>query len=303
MSTSKTACLSATRWIGQWYGPIALGVILCLVYAPTGVWMWDRWSAADSYYSHGVLVPLVSGVIVYMSRRRLAAMSWSGSAWGLSLLAIGALMQVVSAFGRIHFLSGCSLLPLLAGLVVYIAGWRVLRVLAFPIIFLFFMVPMPLMLIHKLNFSLKMFASGSAVTILDRFMGLAINWEGSKVHFFGGDVLVVDDVCSGLRSLVSLVAFAALYAYFSKVSIPKRGVLLLAAVPLAVVCNIVRITVLCLVASRYGSAAAGGWVHDVSGYAVFLVALVLLFGLEVILRAIPGGKRPARSVDDGVSST
>ena len=276
---------------------------MCLVYWPTAVWMWDRWWAADSYYSHGLLVPLVSGVLAYRSRERLGTLTWSGSSWGLVLLAVGALMQLVSAFARIHFLSGYSLLPLLAGLVLYVGERRVLGELLFPIVFLFFMVPMPLVLIHKLNFQLKMFASGSAAAILDRLVRLAIHWEGSKAYFPGGDVLVVDDVCSGLRSLVALVAFATLYAYLSKVSTPKKVLLLLAAIPLAVMCNILRITALCLMASRYGSGVAGGWVHDASGYAVFIVALVALFGLESLFRAIPGRKRPGHPVGTEADST
>ena len=118
MSVSRPIQAQAARWLGQWIGPLALGLVLCLVYWPTAVWMWQRWWAADSYYSHGVLVPVVSVVLVYMCRRRLSEMTVSGSAWGILLLSMGALGQLVSAFGRIHFVSGYSLIPLLASVFV-----------------------------------------------------------------------------------------------------------------------------------------------------------------------------------------
>ena len=88
--------------------------------------------------------------------------------------------------------------------------------------------------------------------------------------------LLVGDVCSGLRSLIALLALGALFAHLVRISSVKKGVLFVSAAPIAIAVNATRIFLLCLVAEVYGTKAATGWFHDVSGLLMFLLAFLAL---------------------------
>ena len=256
--------------------------------------MWERWHVSTGYYSHGPLVvPIAVGTAWLIIRTRgLAMHSTRGSRMvAIAALAGALLIHLASMYARVIFVSGFMMLPILAAFVLYLGGWPMLSRLWFPIVFLGFMVPLPDLTIYNLNFNLKIFAADASTAIVNA-VGIPAYLKGSDIFLQGEKHLTVEDACSGLRSLISLLAFATLFTYACKLRGYKRFLLLLSAVPIAVAANVVRIAVLTIVANNYTVelATPGGWVHDLMGFVVFVVAFCIMFILEELYDLLPGAK-------------
>jgi len=260
---------------------LGAGAAFLLVYVPTFIWMWDRWFARDSYYSHGILIPFVTIFLIWHQREELASTKKTNSALGLPLIIVGMITHAFGSLMRVYFISGFSMLLVLTGLILYFYGRAVFKKIVFPILFLAFMIPVPLVIITNISFKMKLFAADIAASILNN-SGIPAIQEGSIIRMRHTQV-VVDDVCSGLRSLISLMALGSIFAYWMKSVMIKRLILFLATIPIAIVTNVFRIIFLSSVAEIWGAQYAGGLFHDASGFLVFVVAFILLFMLGRIL--------------------
>ncbi len=256
---------------------LIVGVLFLLTYFPTLIWMWDRWFARDSYYSHGILVPFVSAFLVWQQREELAGTPRKPSVWGWRLIVLGLLIHIASSLVRVYFTSGFSMLIVLCGLILHFYGKDVLSKVYFPVGFLFFMMPMPLLVIVNISFQMKLFAAEIAERILNG-MGLLAVRTGSIIRMRHAFV-IVDDVCSGLRSLISLAALGAIFAHWLKGPYYKKILLFLMTAPIAVVTNVCRVVFLSSVSEIWGPKYATGFLHDASGFAVFALAFVMLTGV------------------------
>jgi exosortase len=197
---------------------IAVLILLALLVALfwwTGGWMISRFEHAGGYYSHGYLVPFVVAFLLWRKREALAACPKQAYLPGLYLLVPALLTQLLATLLQVGFLSGLALLGVVAGLVLTLLGPQCFRLALFPMIFLAFMVPMPESVIDTISFRLKILSAGVATNVSD-LLGLVAVREGSIIHIQNGK-LVVDDVCSGLKYLIALMAFSALYAHLSTV--------------------------------------------------------------------------------------
>jgi len=237
--------------------------------------MVNRWDAPSSYYSHGYLIPPVAILLIWMKREEIAAAPASGSKLGLALLSLGLLVHLASLCLRVYFTSGFSMLLTAFGGVLFLFGPAVAKLVGFPIAFLVFMIPLPLATIAELSLRLKLAATAIAVGLVSR-LGVTLIQDASKIHLETGS-LTVGDVCSGLRSLISLLALGALFGAIRPMPWPRHALLFVLSAPIAVAANVVRIILLCLVANTWGTEATEGFVHDASGIVVFAVALGLLF--------------------------
>jgi len=245
-------------------------------------WMIARWQETGSYYSHGWLIPLISVALVFARRKQISALPIRPCAWGVGVLAAAALLQIVATAWQVGFLSGFALIGVLAGLILALMGTKMFGELLFPIVFLAFMVPVPEVLIEKVSFNLKLLAAGIASGVME-FLGLAVVREGSYIRVPDGNV-VVDNVCSGLKYLIALAAFGALYAYISPLKRGLKFVLFALSMPISFAANVFRVTLMALVAYVWGVAAAEKWYsHDLFGILLFVVALALLWAVESAL--------------------
>ncbi len=156
--------------------------------------------------------------------------------------------------------------------------------LALPIGFLIFMVPLPYIVYDALAFPLKLFVAKFSVISL-KAMGVIVLREGNII-MFPNTVLEVADACSGLRSLMSLIALAVAFAFMSQKTSFKRTFLILMAVPIAILTNMIRVIVTGFLAQYYGAAAAEGFFHEFAGLAVFALAMVLLVLSGTLLRKV-----------------
>ncbi len=286
--------------MGAKWGLVAVAGLMIAGWWLTFYEMWHRWFPAwhskvmtlserltegDSYYTHGPLVPLTSLGIAWYVYKRVGVpihRTPSSAAVGWAALAFFLFFHLVSVYARVTFVSGFAFVGVIGALVLIWGGWPLLWAYGLPVGFLSFMVPLPEVWIGDLNFQLKGIAGSWSVWLLIHVFGIPTVLDGSFVYLPGDKSLVVENVCGGLRSLISLVWFASLFAMVCRVKGLWRLFMLAMAVPVAVVCNVVRITSLNLVAHYFSVADAGpgSAFHDLSGLLVFAVALGILFGIE-----------------------
>jgi exosortase len=276
-------------WAGRrWFvWPTILSGLVLLLYAPVLknlVLQW--WSDPD--YSHGFFVPLFSGYILWRQRERWLKAEIKPSNFGL-LVMLGAVgLLLVASLGAELFTTRFSLLVLLAGMVLFLAGWKFLRAVSFPLCFLIFMIPLPQIVYNQITFPLQLIASRFAAFWLE-LVHVPVLRDGNILVFSNYSLEVVE-ACSGIRSLMTLISLALIYGYLLEPRLWVRIMLVSLMVPIAIVSNAIRIMGAGVMAHRFGPAAAEGFLHEFSGWVIFLVALVLLFASHWILRRI--GKVP-----------
>ena len=295
------------------YGVISvLTILMFVMFFPV---MWRKWFESDSYYSHGPLIPIVSAYLIYRMRDQLAALEPEPEWIGLPVLLFGVFMRVFAAFMAVNFLTGFSLVIVLAGLSLLLLGRKITWKLLFPIIFLVTMIPLSQISITKISYELKTFAAEIAARILPH-VGIPVHKAGSMIEWImpntsivdpRTDRLIIDDVCSGLRSMIALLAFGAVFAYISPGGTRKRLELFAASIPCSVIANMTRIVIITLIAYLWGSQVAttneyipnpfasagpdgikhGYTIHDATGILIFVVAFIGFFTYEKLLNRPP----------------
>ncbi len=288
---ATTAVVSSPRVVASVVAPLAAFLLL---YARVLAKLVHDW-ATDDNYSHGFLIIPLALYFAWERRERLAERPVRPSALGLVVVVLGLAVLAAGVLGVELFLTRVSILVVVAGAVIFMLGWRCLRVLAFPLAFLLLMIPIPAIVFNHIAFPLQLLASrvGEAALML---AGVPVLREGN-VMTLANTTLEVAEACSGIRSLVSLLTLAIVYGYFTERRTWLRVVLALAAVPIAITANGLRVAGTGLAAHFVGPAAASGFLHTFSGWLVFVVALGLLV---IVHRAIAwvagrGGADPDRT--------
>jgi exosortase D (VPLPA-CTERM-specific) len=248
----------------------------------------DWWM--DENYSHGLLVPFVIGFILWREWDDLKAGIEDGTVeFGLAICALALILLVAGMLGSELFTTRISMVLMLAGILVYLFGPRIVRVLAVPFALLLLAIPIPQIIFNKIAFPLQIWASKMAVWGI-RLFEIPTVRSGNVIDILpvGSTQTVsleVVEACSGIRSLMTLVTLALVLAYFTRL---KRGpadllraVLLMAsAIPIAVMTNAARVTTSGVLTYYYGKPATEGTWHEVSGWLVYTVALVLLLAVN-----------------------
>lgn len=245
-------------------------------------WMISRWNWASADMSHGWLIPLVSIYMVWWKRNDLRQSIKTINCWGLVIIIISLLFYLLGLRVQQTVIVLLSLISLLWGCVYFVYGGKVARIFFPSCAYLVFCIP--LTFLDYLTFPLRMVSSTVSVMLLNGF-GISVTQLGTAIHVNagGGFSLDVAHPCSGLRYLLAMVALTVAYAYFTQKSPLKRGLLSLAAIPLAMAGNIARITLIAVVGILFGEKFAIGFYHDYSGYVVFGVATLLMLGLGSLL--------------------
>lgn len=244
-------------------------------------WLWHVWHSEVFDVSHGPLVPFVSAFLIYWNRKKIAdqpmAMCWSA----LLGVALALLMHWVGMRGAQPRLSVLSVILLFWSIACLLIGWKKARFLIFPAAMLVFMIPFNF-LEQQVAFPLRLIVTDSSVWIANH-LGIAVRKVGSQIFDVSGRYQYdVAAACSGIRSLTTLLCIGAVFGYLTQDKAWKRMVLFLAAIPLAVVGNIVRVTLIIIAADWFGQ-GAGAKVHDMGGFVIFVVVLMCLFGIGNIL--------------------
>jgi len=253
-------------------GILISGMIAFLYYGNLK-WLWGRWMENPDY-SHGPLIPLISLFIVYQKRNQIREIDVRGSIIGIYFILLAVLIYIVSMRAQVNFALSYSLIVLLCGIVLFLGGKQLFFKLAFPICFLFFMVPFWTGAIIKLSNALKVLSSIATHGIVD-LLGYPVFRDGVVLYMSKG-TLEVADPCSGIRSLIALLALGSVMAYYSNTHIAKKVILVALAIPIAFIGNTLRIVFFAVVLENKGVIITEGPLHTLSGMAVFAFALAVL---------------------------
>jgi exosortase len=236
----------------------------------------------DPNYSHGFLVPLFSGFLIWQRRRDLQVLTPRGSWLGFVVLIGGVGALILGEVGAENFLTRSSLIVIVAGLVLFHVGPDAFRVLLFPLAFLSFMVPLPATVLSSVTFPLQSLAAQNAVWTLD-LLGIPVLRDGNVIHL-SEITLGVTEACSGIRSLMSLLALAIAWAYLALPGFWPMLTLAASVIPNTVIANAGRIVATGLIGRSFGAEYAQGVFHTLSGWIIFLFAFMGLVGVHGLIR-------------------
>jgi len=263
-------------------GIAIIGLIAAFAYKTTLIWMYERFMGADSYYSHGFLVPLISLYFIYLHKEELTKVEIQNSFSGLAIVFFALLLHIIGTMLYVFSISGFSIFFLIFGLSLFLFGNKISKIIWFPLLFLVFMFPLPEALISLISFPLKIFAAKAGVWIIS-ILGIPIYLEGFNIFIPAGQLLV-GNPCSGLRSLVAFLALGSIFAYLEPISTINKYLLFFLSIPIALLSNIVRIPILILVSNYWGLEAAGPdtFVHTGSGILVFVLGFLLIYSASKV---------------------
>ncbi len=243
------------------------------IFAPILYHMARHWKLVDDY-SHGFLVAPLAVYFAWERRAALLRTPIEPSWWGLAPLALGALALAVGRLGVELMAMRTAFVLTLIGLISLLLGPKVFRVLMFPLLFLFLMIPLPQSLVNIIAFPLQLIAADSAVNAL-YLLGIPALREGNIIHL-PDTQLFVAEACSGLRSLMALGTLAVVFAYFFRKNAIERLLIVLSAIPVAILVNAFRVALTGVLTDRFGPAAAEGWIHQTEGFFTFGLAFAVL---------------------------
>lgn len=244
-----------------------------------GVW------TADANYSHAPLMLPVIGYLLWTRRAALAAEPLRPGNSGLVLIVASLLVFLLGTAGVEFFLMRVSAVGVIAGAIVFVAGWRWLRLLLFPLSLTGLMIPIPPVLFYQAAFPLQLLATKFGVLSL-RLLDIPVLREGNVITL-AHTTLEVTEACSGIRSLVSLFALAVLYGYFTDGRPLQTTAVALSSIPIAIVANGLRVAGTGIAAHYIGPAAATGFFHSFSGWLVFMTSFGLLLLVAGALKRMP----------------
>ena len=292
---------------------LSLAVLLLLLplYLRTFIWLTSVW-LADPSYSHGFFIPIISaffawrklrnrkGVSVYRGARRehrgsqsqdrcevsgLRSLAYSHLTErcepGFFIFVFGLILYVIGFLKMFPFLSALSFLFVLSGLVLYFYGKDVMHALLFPISFLVFAIPIPLPFIANVGFILQSISAHYSTLIIEA-LGIPVTMRGAQINLQNAS-FSIGPPCSGINTLISLLALTAIFIYVLKCPFYKKAALFCISIPIAIGANILRITSILLIAHQYGSDAAMKFFHDFSNPFLFVIAFTVLIFISIIV--------------------
>jgi exosortase len=253
--------------------------------------MSERW-AHDAQYSHGYLVPAFALGLLWARRHILREGELKGAWWGILVLAVGIGLHIAGGYYSFTWLDAFSLLPTLAGMILMLGGWPAWR-WAWPAVgFLIFMIPLPYRAEVSLAGPLQRVATISSTFLLQTF-GLPAVAEGNVILLTEARIGIVE-ACSGLRMLVVFFALSSAVALVIRRRPWEKLLIMASAVPLALIVNIIRITVTGFLHEKVSSEAANAVFHDFAGWlmmpaALGLLWLELMYLKQLLLEPAPQG--------------
>ena len=299
-----TAILRANLW-----KIVALSCALTFAYAGVLQKLGNDWWT-DENYSHGLLIPFIIAYILWGQRERFArTVQSSNSLIGLVAVALALLVLWAGTAGAELFIQRLSFVLILAGVVLYFWGFRLLQLLVVPFFLLVLSIPIPSIIFNKIAFPLQLFASRCAVWSMALF-DIPVLRHGNVIELMPLGArettrLEVVEACSGIRSLMTLVTLAVVFAYFTHPhgdgSAPsgnglsgsitrvksygfwRSAILVLSAIPIAIFTNALRVSGTGVLAHYYGTQVADGFFHSFSGWLIYIVAFVMLLAVGVLL--------------------
>jgi exosortase len=240
--------------------------------------------AHDDNYSHGFLIVPLALYFAWERRAELEKLELRPSMLGLVLVVGSLAVLLAGLLGSELFLTRVSIIGTVTGMLLFLFGWAHLRVLAFPLVFLLLMVPLPAIIFNQITFPLQLLASQAGESAISA-AGIPVLREGNLI-VLANTTLEVAEACSGIRSLITLITLALVYGYFVDSRTWFRAALVACAVPIAIIANGARVAGTGIAAHWFGREAAEGFFHEFSGWIVFLIAFAMLLAVHGLFARI-----------------
>ncbi len=267
-----------------WFAALLLSALVLILYAPVlGSLVRQWWS--DPNYGHGFFVPVFAGFVLWSERSRWHGLRLRPDNFGLAIILFAIGLRILGMLGAELFIARLSFVILISGIVLFLAGREALRSVAFPIGYLLFMIPLPAILYYQLTLPLQLWASRLAATGLIA-LGIHTVREGNLLYL-PNCTLNVAEACSGIRSLLSLLAAVVAYGYLAEASTSRRISLVVASIPIAIAMNGLRLVATGVLSYSFGPAVDSGVVHLVLGLCFFVLAFLLILLVHKVLRRLP----------------
>jgi exosortase len=267
-----------------WFGALSLSILVLIMYTSVLTSLAHQWWD-DPNYGHGFIVPVFAGYVLWNERDRWRVLSLRPSNFGLPIMLCAIGLRVLGMLGAELFITRVSFLILIAGMVLFLAGSEALRSIAFPLGYLLFMIPLPAIVYYQLTFPLQLWASrlgaGGLVAL-----GIHTVREGNLLMLPNCTLNVVE-ACSGIRSLLSLLAAVVAYGYLAEPSWWKRSVLAVASIPVAIATNGLRLVATGMLSYFFRSSVDSGVVHLALGLGFFALAFLSIVLIHRLLRLLP----------------
>jgi exosortase len=271
----------------------AMGMAKALLLAGLVVWMyWDHilrlvyyWMEPD--WSHGFLIPVFGLYVVNMKREQLFKAGHRGSLWGAALMAASTLVYAWAIMAKIGYPQPLSIITMIAGVVLLMCGWRVLWLTLFPICFLGLGMPPPDRMYRAFTQPLQQFAATVSTAVLNMFPGAETERSGVNISYWveghGSGMFAVAGACSGMRSLMAFVALGLMTAYFTPRPMWQRLAMAVSVVPVALLCNVLRVIVTGAFQMYGHKDLAEGTPHAILGMITFAIGFMIYMGILWIL--------------------
>ncbi|MGI9591087.1 MAG: exosortase/archaeosortase family protein [Myxococcota bacterium] len=278
-------------------GAVALTTLLAIgIFAPILREMVNHWRVVADY-SHGFLVAPLAIYFAWERRGDVRRAPLEPSWLGLVPLALASLALAIGRLGVEFMAMRTAFVLTLNGLVLLLLGRSIYRILIFPLLFLFLMVPLPQSLANQITFPLQLIATDLAMEPL-YWLQIPAYREGNIIHMAGHELLVAQ-ACSGLRSVMALGTLGVVFAYFFRKSFWERAILILATIPIAILVNAFRVALTGVLTHHLGPEAADGWIHQTEGFFTFGLAFALLLLMAAVLQFLFSRRRRKRAAEAG----
>jgi len=277
-------------WKEGWSLWLILGVIAMLVgmiYFSSIQELVRIWGVKEEY-SYGYMIPFITAFLIWQRKDRLQQQSFKGSWWGVVLVVFAIILLALGRLSTLFLIEQISLVLLVAGLAWALMGWSAFRIIAVPLLILFFMIPLPQFFLTEISQQLQFISSEIGVAVI-RLFGISVYLEGNVIDL-GTYKLQVVEACSGLRYLFPLMTLGFIAAYIFKGAFWKRAIIFLSTIPITILMNSFRIGVIGVMVEYWGSSMAEGFLHDFEGWIVFMACTALLV-LEMWVLAMVGRDR------------
>ncbi len=270
-----------------------ISLLLSLLYFRTFIWLINSW-LTDPYYSHGFLIPIICGFIAWRNIREyknknpetesetdLDSAPFKFELPGIYIFAFGLTLYVIGFIKLFPFLSALSFLFTTSGLILYFYGKPMMRSFLFPVSFLIFAIPLPFVFLEKVAYVLQSLSAHYPALFIE-MLGIPVTRVGAAIQLEDASFFI-GLPCSGMNSLISLLALTTIFIYISKCPLYKKATLLCITVPIAILANILRVTSLLLIAHAYGAETANGFFHTFFSPLLFIIAFIFLVLISIII--------------------
>lgn len=256
----------------------------------------ERWESVD--YTHAYFILPISIWLTWRNRLKIKeALTTQNTKkekiFGFIMLVSGILMFIFASYEEYLSIMTLSLIPLLIGMITYLYGSKIIKILYFPIFYLLLLVPPPAGVLDSLTFPMRYGVSFMAEKILS-LLGYPITREGLLLTIGYSDIFM-GPPCSGFRSLITMFSLILVYVYITKGNMVKKITLTFFIVPFALLGNLIRVIILSLITFYFGEEIGQGFFHYFSGVVIFIFTLLGIIGVELIINKLQD-KREARSI-------